>query len=458
MADDGDSGDVVRAVRATALGRGTHGIPDVRRLVDGALHTAFPHRVWVAGRVTEVRDEPAVGLHFTLLALDDDDEPFTLRCLLPEHALGPVADVLDRVHDADVQDLVAPDRLARVGGLLRYDPERATLVLAVSELDPAPTARGLREQRETARALVAAHSLPERQAGRPPRAAPLSVSLVGVADDRALEDAALLLQGSSYAVDLRQVRVPLHGREAPSAVAAAVHEAALRSDIVLLVRGAGRPLALSVFDTVEVAFAVAQAQVPVVTGLGGAGERTASDDVAHAALADGPAAAAWVLRRLDDAADSLRSLAEDVEQEAAAALRRAQADLAKVRDEVLRTADEAQTRAVVAQARLRRRALIVLAVVVVAVVVAAVLAGLPLLLFGLLVVPVALLAAKLWSIWMSRRGSMSQQDDAFAEVLGKLERVRDELATTSSPETVHRLRDVAAQLLARGEKVLARES
>ena len=455
MTVDGDGGDVERAVRATALGRGTYGVPDLRRLVDGALHTAFPHRIWVAGRVSEVRDEPAVGLHFTLLALDDDDEPFTLCCLLPEPALGPVADVLDRVHDVDVQDLVAPDRLVRVGGLLRYDPARATLVLAVSELDPAPTARGLREQREAARALVAAHSLPERQAGRPPRAAPLSVSLVGVDADSAVKDAVLLLQGSAYAVDLREVRVSVHGREAPSTVAAAVHEAALRSDVVLLVRGTGRPLALSVFDSAEVAFAVAQAQVPVVTGLGGAGEWTASDDVAHAALADGPAAAAWVLRRLDDAADSLRILAEDVEQEAAAALQRARDDLVAARDDVLRTAEQAQARAASARTRLRRRALIGLAVIVVAVVVVTVLTGLPLVLLGLLVVPAALLTAKLWMMWMQRRGSMSRQDDAFAEVLGKLERVRDELATTSSPETVHRLREVAVELLARGDQVLA---
>ena len=84
-----------------------------------------------------------------------------------------------------------------------------------------------------------------------------------------------------------------------------------------------------------------------------------------------------------------------------------------------------------------------------------VLTGLPLVLLGLLVVPAALLTAKLWMMWMQRRGSMSRQDDAFAEVLGKLERVRDELATTSSPETVHRLREVAVQLLARGDQVLA---
>ena len=44
----------VRQVRATALGRGTHGVPDVRRMVESQFHVAFPHRVWVAGEVGDV--------------------------------------------------------------------------------------------------------------------------------------------------------------------------------------------------------------------------------------------------------------------------------------------------------------------------------------------------------------------------------------------------------------------
>jgi len=449
---------LVRSVRATALGRGTQGVPDLRRMVEGALHAAFPHRVWVAGRVGDIALEPRVGLHFTLRASADDDEPFQLPCLLPDDVLPQAEEVLDRVHDADLQDLVAEDRLARVGGLVRYDFTRGTLVLLVSELDPAPTARGLQEERDVARALVREHGLPQRQRSRGCRTAPLSVSLVGAQDDPAVARARDLLQESPYAIDLREVTVPLQGPEAPAAVAAGVREAALRSDVVLLVRQQGRPLALGVFDVPEVAFAVAQAPVPVVSALGGLGEPTATDDVAHVSLPDGEAGAGWLLDRLRAADRALHDLAADVDGHAAAAAGRAGTALEEARDDVQHTADRAAARSAVARRRLRTRVLVAAGVLAVALVVAAVVTGTPLLLLGVLLVVVALLAARQWSAWATTRGSrpMSVQDDNFTAVLARLREVRDELAATSSPESVHRLRGAAAQLVAHGEQILGR--
>ena len=44
-------GSGARQVRPTAVGRGTHGVPDVRRIVESQFHVAFPHRIWVSGEV-----------------------------------------------------------------------------------------------------------------------------------------------------------------------------------------------------------------------------------------------------------------------------------------------------------------------------------------------------------------------------------------------------------------------
>lgn len=456
---DEDAGEVLeRAVRATAVGRGAHGVPELRRLVEGALSQAFPHRTWVAGRIGEVRREQQVGLHFTLLAAADDTEPLELSCLVAEESLPAVADVLDRVHDADVEDLVCEGRLARVGGLLRYDPLRATLVLGVSELDPTPAVRGLQEDRAAVRERVREHGLLDRQRSRSSRSAPLAVTVIGGLDDPAAQAAVEALRAAPYALELRAVSVALQGREAPSAVACAVREASLRSDLVLLVRDVGRPLALSVFDATEVAYAVAQASVPVVAGLGGAGERTVTDEVAHACVPDGPAATRWVLGRLDEAGHTLRHLAAGIEDEAGQAVDRARHDLERARDEVGLTGHAAQARARTARAQAKVRALAVAGLLVVALVAAAFLLGSAWPLVGLAVL--AVLAAALWarSARAMRRGSkpMSQQDDEFATVLARLRQVRDELAATSSPEAVHRLRDAARQLVEHGERILGR--
>ncbi len=455
----------VRAVRASAVGRGTHGVPELRLLVEGALARAFPVRIWVAGRVTEPRTEHRVGLHFVLQATTED-EPFQVACLITDEVLAAMAEVLDRVHDADVADLVTEDRLARVGGLLRYDVLRSTLVLHVSELDPTPTFRSMEEQREQARERLRGTGLAARQRSRAPRAAPLSVTVIGAHDDPAVARVAGLLSASPYAVEVRSAVVPLHGPEAPAAIAGCVREAALRCDVVLLVRERGRPLALGVFDTPEVAGAVGEALVPVVCALGTDGATTASDDVAAVSLPDGDAAARWVLDRLAEAARSLALLAAEVLEEAALAATRARAALDTAREDTLRTADEAAARATRVRRTQRLRGLVLAGVLAVAFVVAAVLVGQPLLFAGPAVVAVVVLAVWVWSRWAMRRGpstssgnrsGMSQQDDDFARVLTGLRQVRDELAATSSPEKVHRLRGSAEQLVAEGERILGRE-
>lgn len=49
---------------------------------------------------------------------------------------------------------------------------------------------------------------------------------------------------------------------------------------------------------------------------------------------------------------------------------------------------------------------------------------------------------------------MSARDDDFTQVLSRLEAVRDELRSTSSPERVAVLRDLAAELVTDGERLL----
>ena len=79
-------GSGVRQVRPTALGRGTHGVPDVRRLVEAQFHVAFPHRTWVAGEVGRPVEHED-GLRFPLRASTGDD-PFSLPCQVPAEGLG----------------------------------------------------------------------------------------------------------------------------------------------------------------------------------------------------------------------------------------------------------------------------------------------------------------------------------------------------------------------------------
>ncbi|MDP9498036.1 MAG: hypothetical protein M3P46_10360, partial [Actinomycetota bacterium] len=444
-----------RLPRATAVGRNTSTVSDLRRLVDGTIHAGFPHRIWVTGRVGRTGSDEDGELQFRLLS-STEDEPFWLPCIVPADAVPSVREPLGRVHDADVEDVVTEGRLARVGGLLRYDFVVNRLVLLVSELDPTPTALGLAEERETARERARGAGLAPRQRSRPMKTAPLRVAVVAAPGDAAAAQVRERLLASPYDVELKECAVPLHGVHAPAQVAARVREAALLSDVVLLVRDEGRPLALGVFDSDPVVRAVGDAPVPVLTALGGGEIATVADEVAFLALPTGEAAGDWLLGRLQDAEGTLVGLGEQVEAEARAAAERAWSALDRERSALAPVAEAAGERA---EDRERLRARLVLgvaALLVLGLVAAAVLREQPLLLAGVVAVAVAVLTARRWSQWARTRGSGVSGQDDFGRVLDDLRRIRDELSGTSSPEKVHRLRAAAAERLDSGDRLLRR--
>lgn len=448
-----------RQVRPTALGRGTHAVSDVHRMVDDQFHVAFPHRVWVAGEVGLVLRNEQEDLRFTLHATADpgpDEVAFSLPCVVLGTNVTAVAELLHRSHDAVLDDVLREGRLARVGGLLRFDADRHGVVLLVSELDPAPTGAALAEARAAARAAVVAQSLVERQSRHPRPRAPLDVAVVGPAGDPELDRVCAQLTAGPFAVTARPVPARLTGTDAPRQLAQALAEAGTCSDAVLVVRSQGQPLGLAAFDALEAAQVVAASPVPVLTGLGGGGVATACDDVAGHALPTGEAAGAHLLGWLAAADRELSELRKDAATAADAAIRRCYQSLADAIAAVERSAAEAEERSARAAAVLRRRLLVAAAAVAVLAAGLVLATGSPLALL-LLLLPLAGLAGKhLFTLGRRSAGrrQMAQRQDTFTAVVQQLEAVRDELASTSSPERVAVLQEVAADLAEQGRQLL----
>jgi exonuclease VII large subunit len=446
-------------VRATALGRGTHGVSDVGRLVQSQFHIAFPHRVWVAGQVRSPAGGADGALRFRLHTATSD-EVFWLPCVVPAEGVGPLRALLSRTHDAEVGEVVREGRLARVGGLLRFDAARGGVVFVVSELDPTPTAAELAEARVEALRAVVEADLPSRQRSRRLPVAPLDLAVVAGAGDGAVELVEQALGACPFDVRARVLEVDLTGPESAELLAQAVRTAGQGSDVVLLVRDQGRPLGLASYDVLAAASAVADAPVPVVTGLGGDGTRTACDEVAFAALPTATAAVRWVLSRLEAAHAELDLLAQEVDLEVDDAAGRCRQRLQDARREADRAAQEAAVRSEHARRRRRRVLWALCAALAVLAVLTAVLTGRPVLLLALLVPGALAVGVPRW--WgrtrTTRTGSrgMGQRDDDFGRVLERLHAVRDELTTTNSPERVAALRELAGELGEEGRRLLLR--
>ena len=279
------------------------------------------------------------------------------------------------------------------------------------------------------------------------------MALVGPRGDDALERVREQLAACAYDVDAQVHEAGLSGADADRQLATAVRAAGSGSDVVLLVREQGRPLGLAAYDALDVARAVADAPVPVVAALGGDGTRTAADEVAWASLPTADAAVEWLLGRLEDAGRRLSALGVEVAAGVQDAGQRCRGLLAAARDESAGAAEQAVTRSTAVRRRRRLQLRGACALLAVAAVAVALGLGRPLLLLGLLLPVLLLGAVELW--WRTdRRSRVSARDEDFTQVLVRLQAVRDELRTTTSPERVAVLRTLAEGLVADGERLL----
>ena len=226
--------------------------------------------------------------------------------------------------DEAIAELLAAGNLVIVGGRLQYGGPFNNLELKVDRLVRSPAGAGaVSQQREALREELAAAGLLGRQRAltRLPLA-PVRVGIVaGGAGTVGYTDAVTVLQQSGHQVEATHFPAPLEGEAAPARIAAQIRNAGVGSQVILVARGGGEDAQLSPFDSAPVVTAIANAPVPVITGIGHSHHDTLADAAAWQACVSPAAAAAVVAERLQRAERTL-------DQELAAIRRAAQARLA----------------------------------------------------------------------------------------------------------------------------------
>ena len=111
----------------------------------------------------------------------------------------------------------------------------------------------------------------------------------------------LRASGIGFTVVRADVRV--QGTRAPASVARGLRAVAARGvDLVLLVRGGGAATDLAAFDGEVIARAIAELEVPVLTGIGHDIDRSVADEVAHACYKTPTACAQAVVAQVREVA------------------------------------------------------------------------------------------------------------------------------------------------------------
>jgi exodeoxyribonuclease VII large subunit len=211
----------------------------------------------------------------------------------------------------------------RARGTVGVAGRSSSLRLSLLEIDPAFTAGRLAiERAETLRKLAADGSLALNRS-LPLPLVPLRVGLVTSRGSAAHGDFTDQLRRSRYRFAVKTAHTTVQGDAAPGSVTAALARFSSEMvDVIALIRGGGSKLDLSVFDSEVVARAVAEAPVPVITGIGHEMDRTIADEAAAVAEKTPSAAGEWLVGRVGDFAGRLDRARDHIRREGREALRR----------------------------------------------------------------------------------------------------------------------------------------
>lgn len=271
------------------------GIRDLYRKVSVAIAKGLRGPVWVRAEISVLR--PRGSSCFVTLAepaRDASEADATLDVVIWRSAWARITKQLDERGLALREGMTVSLR-----GQAVLRPGTGRLQLDCSALDTDALLGDLAARRLALRRALAAEGRLDANRRLPLEPVPLRVGLVASHQSQGYRDFRDVLTASGYAFVLVERPVVVQGVGAPGEVAAAV--VSLGSgvvDIIVVVRGGGARADLDAFDSEMVARAVANAPVPVWTGLGHTGDRCLADDAAAAAYPTPTACAQALVARI----------------------------------------------------------------------------------------------------------------------------------------------------------------
>lgn len=295
-----------------------------------AVVAQFPTPVWVRGEVTGYR-RTSGGAGFFRLADPDVDE-----AALDVAARGRVMAEIDRVLAATGLGGLRDGVEVRVKGTVGVEKRNSVIRLSLLEIDPAFTVGRLAIDRaEVLRRMTADGSI-RANGTLPTPLVPLRVGLVTSRGSAAHADFVDQLRRSRYRFAVKTAHTTVQGERAPDRIAEILaHFRPETVDIIAVVRGGGSQLDLTAFDTETVARAIANATVPVLTGLGHDIDRTVADEAAAHSEKTPSAAGEWLVSRVADFSSRLATARHLIARESQVALSRHQEMLRRAASDIL---------------------------------------------------------------------------------------------------------------------------
>lgn len=244
----------------------TYTVADLARAIGQVVGRAFPEEIWVQGEIRDLSRASSGHVYFTLLDTDAGaGPPDILPVTLFESDKVSVNRVLSRSGAVRMTDGVH----VRIRGKVSYYGARGTIQLRMTWIDTDFTLGKLAAERDRLVKSLSKRGLLERNPALALPLVPLRVGLITSVGSAAHADFMDELARSGFAWRIGVFDARVQGVEAESEVTRGL--AALGrsgADVIAVVRGGGAQTDLAVFDSEAIAVAIANCEVPVLTGIG----------------------------------------------------------------------------------------------------------------------------------------------------------------------------------------------
>ena len=273
---------------------------DLQTLLREDLEESFPEMLWVRAEISSIKARR--GSH-CYLELSQSEKDGTLvakvRAIIWAGKYTVISNYFESVVSSPLQEGMTLLFQVRVN----YN-ELYGLSLIVNDIDASVMLGAQEEARQKTIARLQKEGRFEKQKALPLAALPYRIAVISAEDAAGYRDFMRHLHENEYGFVFQTVLFPaqMQGTQAPASMAAALQEAVGNGDadespfdLVMILRGGGSNLDLLCFDDYDLAVAIADCPIPVLTAVGHDQDYHICDRVAYDYVKTPTALADWLL-------------------------------------------------------------------------------------------------------------------------------------------------------------------
>lgn len=281
------------------------------------LQRAFPEAIWVTAEVQNLARRPS-GIFFDLAEGRDESHAnatLTVKAILWRGAAESIA--VRRGADA-LKDVLQDGLKVRMLCRVQLYKDRGQISLLVEDIDPTFTKGALAIAREKLLRELRAKGLDTAQKRLRLVAFPFKVGLISASGSRAQSDFVDQLCSLRFPGQILFCPTPMQGEGVPLQVVAALRYLEKAGcDLIVVTRGGGSAADLRWFDAAEIAYAIAQAKVPIVAAIGHHDDVVVAEEICFQRQKTPTAAADFVAAIFEATRQKIDQLADHLAQDLA---------------------------------------------------------------------------------------------------------------------------------------------